>query len=162
MKRITYLLLTLLFLFSCRTDSKKSIKIRALKQTSKQRSIENKLNFELFKESIWVDGVIGENGEKPDTLIFIKKDSLLLIGTEPETREMCPYYFKSDTLIFTDHGTINDKLDPSIEKTCAYLCKLQFKGNKFKYVSMDRKIITEKTWEHFDYRNNNLAFRRIK
>lgn len=162
MKRTIYLLLILIFSFSCRTDSKKSTKIRIEDNSSKPSNVENKLNFERFKESTWVDGEIGENGEKPDTLIFITKDSLLFIGNEPITREMCPYHFKSDTLIFTDHGTVNDKVDPFTEKTCAYLCKLQFKDKVFKYVSIDRRIITEKTWEHFDYRNNNLAFRRIK
>lgn len=154
MKNTIYLFLVLLIYFtSCTNEQSKTQKL----STTIEIALSQK-----FTKSVWVDQSIGENGEIPDTIIIESNKSLTYIGHEPNGKELCPYSINKDTLTFISHGTINDPKDFDNEIICEYSIKTLIKGDFLTYISVDMVNQLDKSSKHFDYRDYNLKFRRIK
>jgi hypothetical protein len=138
------------FLFNSCTELDQDKSVKPINE------INSELSFENLKYSVWVDGEIGQNGELPDTIVFIKIDSLLFLGQEPSTSEVCPYFFEKDTLTFIDHGTVDD--DSTL---WTYISRLKFENNKFKYLYIDYKSPYNKNWIRTEMKNTHTEFREL-
>jgi hypothetical protein len=153
LKTKIYFILLCYFLYSCNNEQLKSQKTVA--------SIQNSLD-KTFINSVWVNQPIGENGEMPDTIVFQKNNYLIYIGHEPNSKDLCSYILNKDTLTFISQGTINDPKDFDKEILCEYSIKALLKGDFLTYISVDMKNPADRSSKHFDYRDNNLKFKRIK
>lgn len=118
-----------------------------------------KLNYEEFKNSKWIIGEVGLNGEKPDTIIFINPKNLTYISTDTG-EEKCKYSFVKDTLIFTLYFIEFDTESDS-EITFESINKLLYQNNSFKYIYSLYKKSSEKVFKRNDLEKHNLVFRKI-
>ena len=152
------LLSIVIYHISCYAQSTKG-STKIINQDSSLQKLKSGNIYKLLN-STWTNGGVGVNGEIPDTIMFIKADSLLYIGHEPNTKEICPYYFVKDTLIMTQKDIIYDIDDVNYNKVKTYIIKIYYSNNRLKYISGDYKLTTDKIWTHFDYKNSGPIFRQ--
>ena len=163
MKHIIKLLMFNLLIFSCNNKETKrvdSIDVLDPKKNEIKPIIENELNFKNFKNTKWIVGDVGLNGEKPDTIVFSQPNKLIYIGEETGTENL-EYSFSRDTLIYISNSTEFD-MQSNEEIKCEIVNKLVFQDEKFKYIYLDKKCSNEKTYERQSLKKNNIFFKKIK
>lgn len=116
------------------------------------------LNFQQFKNTKWIVGEVGLNGEKPDTIIFDKPETLTYISTDTG-KEICKYSFSKDTLIFTSY-TYESSLD-SDDIKCEYVNRLLYRNNTYKYCYYDEKCTGDNRFKRIQMDAMSVVFRKI-
>lgn len=148
-----------IFLFSCKKTNEK-IEIEVPKKELKTNMEEyGALTYEQFKNSKWVTGEVGVNGEMPDTIIFYNEKNLVYIDSNTG-KEECKYSFVKDTLVFTSISTEFD-IDSDKEIINESISKFHFKNNRFKFIFCCQKKSTEKEFKCTNMEKYNLTFRKI-
>lgn len=145
-------------LISCKESTEKSVTGKTNTEISRKKEIEN-LTYEQFKNSKWIIGEVGVNGEKPDTIIFDNPKTLIYISTDTG-KENCKYSFVKDTLVYTSYSTEFD-IKSDREITCESISKFHFQNNTFKYVFCLQKKSTEKEFRCTNMEKYNSVFRKI-
>ena len=145
-------------LISCKKTDESINTKEANIQVNKNKGIEN-LTYEKFKDSKWIIGEVGLNGEKTDTIIFNNPKTLTYISTDTG-EEKCKFSFVKDTLIFTTYSTEFDTESDS-EITCENISKFHFENNTFKYIFCYQKKATEKEFKCANMEKYNLTFIKI-
>ncbi len=145
-------------LISCKKTDENFNTKEANVEVNKNKGIEN-LTFKKFKDSKWIIGEVGLNGEKPDTIIFNNPKTLTYISTDTG-EEKCKYSFVKDTLVFTSYSTEFDTESDS-EISCESINKFHFENNTFKYIFCYQKKETEKEFKCTNMGKYNLVFRKI-
>jgi len=145
-------------LISCKKIDENFNTKEANVEVSKKKGIEN-LTYEKFKDSKWIIGEVGLNGEKPDTIIFNNPKTISYISTETG-EEKCKFSFVKDTLIFTSYSAEFDIKSDS-EITCESISKFHFENNTFKYIFCYQKKATEKEFKCTNMEKYNSVLRKI-
>lgn len=142
----------LLSLISCKETGKPS-------DNMKNNSNNTKLTFEKLRNSKWIVGENGINGEKPDTLIIDNPKTLSYINTE-NGKEICEYSFSKDTLIFKSYSTEFD-IETNGEIKIESINKLLYTDNSFKYIYCYQKKSNEKEFKKTDMEKFQLIFKKL-
>ena len=152
------LLTTILFsIISCKNQNSDSDKKNIKKEITENNT--KTLSFKKFKNTKWIVGEIGLNGEKPDTIIFDKQKTLSYISTDTG-KEVCKYKFSADTLIFISH-TFEYDSDLDKEIINEDVSKLHFKNNSFKYIYVESKREGDLKSKRIEMEKLNVIFRKI-
>jgi hypothetical protein len=163
MKNIFSLFILFVSAIGCNNNKEKE-KINAEYNESEQGKIETgykeNLRFEDFKNTKWIVGEVGLNGESPDTIIFDKPEQLIYISDDTG-REVCKYYFSEDTLIYVSYLEEFD-MKSDTEINCKSINKLFFRGDIFKYIYIERKCSNGTMTERINVERNNIFFKRVK
>jgi len=117
------------------------------------------LIFQKFKNSKWIVGEVGVNGEQPDTIIFSKPDTLIYISTDTG-KELCYYSFNKDTLTYHNHFSQTD-VNSLEEVNCENVNKLHYEKGTFRYIYFDTKCTGEKLGHRVKMDTLDVRFRRI-
>lgn len=140
------------------------ISLNSCKKTNREiEKTENKLNKNLtykeFKNTKWIIGEAGINGEEPDTIIFSSPKTLTYISTDTGN-ENCKYSFVKDTLVYTSYSA---EFDTESEKeiTSESINKFHFNNNTFKFILCYQKKSTEKKYRLTNMEIYNLFLRKI-
>lgn len=128
-----------------------------VKEDNSSDSEKINLKFEDFKNSKWIIGEKGLNGELPDTIFFNSPNQLTYISTETG-KEFCEFYFNKDTLIFTDH---TNKYIEDEEIICESINYLLYHGDKFIYKYYKEKCDNTEKYNFIDMSQYNLFFKKI-
>jgi hypothetical protein len=163
MKNKFKLLIFSLLIISCNSkEIKKVDSVDVLKPTKNEIKpiLKTELNFKDFKNTKWIVGEVGLNGEKPDTIMFDKPNILVYISNETG-QEILEYSFSRDTLIYISNSTEFD-IKSNNDIKCEIISKLIFQDDKFKYIYLDKKCSNEKTYERINMEENNIFFKKVK
>ena len=140
-------------MISCKKTSEKI----ESKKVNQNKEIGN-LTYEQFKDTKWIIGEIGINGEKPDTIIFNNPKILTYISTDTG-KENCKYSFVKDTLVYTSYSTEFDS-ESDKEITNESISKFHFQNNTFKFILSCEKKPTEKEFTCTNMEKYNFVFRK--
>lgn len=118
------------------------------------------LSFDDFRNTKWIVGEEGLNGELPDTIIFVSSGKLDYISTDTG-KESCNYLFVKDSLVYISHvSEFNMESDSDME--CEIRCCLLFDGNQFKYIYEDKKCPVDSIYNRKALKEYNIAFRKVQ
>ena len=148
----------LILLISCKKEIEKTESKKVNTKLNQNKEIGN-LTYNQFKNSKWIIGEIGLNGEKPDTIIFDNPKMLTYISTDTG-KENCKYSFVKDTLIYTSYSTEFDS-ESEKEIISESISKFHFQNNMFKFIFCDQKKSTEKKFRRTNMEKYNLLLRKI-
>lgn len=160
--KLLFFILPALFISCNNTDIKKARTLTVDNVTnSKYNDLGfNELNFEDFKNSKWIIGESGVNGEKPDTIIFVEPTKLVYVSTDTG-RSTRNYSFSKDTLIYT-YSEIEFDLDLDKEVTFEVTDKLLYKDNRFFYITSRKKNSVTSSSKTDNLAHLNLFFRKVE
>lgn len=126
----------------------------------KEEKVFNELSFEKLKDTKWIIGEVGMNGEMPDTIIFATPNKLAYISTDTG-KAILDYSIEKDTITFTD-CTFETDMDTEKEIKCNQVNKILFLNTKLKYIYYDQKCSNSTETKRVNLEKENLYFRRIK
>ncbi|MFL9836773.1 hypothetical protein ABS768_04635 [Flavobacterium sp. ST-75] len=147
--------------FSCQNKEKVINKDKIDENVANiQNNHTNDLRFDDFKNTKWIVGEEGLNGELPDTIIFVSSGRLDYISTDTG-KESCIYRFVKDSLVYISHvSEFNTESDSDME--CEIRCCLLFDGNQFKYIYEDKKCPVDSIYNRTVLEEYNIAFRKVQ
>ena len=160
--QLLFFILPALFISCNNTDTKKARTLTVDNVTnSEYNDLEfNELNFEDFKNSKWIIGESGVNGEKPDTIIFVEPTKLVYVSTDTR-RSTRDYSFSKDTLLYT-YSEIEFDLDLDKEVSFEVTDKLLYKDNRFFYIISRKKNCVTNSSKTDNLAHLNLFFRKVE
>lgn len=150
-------------LFACgnkdNTQTSAQSKIVTQRRVDTTKADKLLLTFDKFKNSKWIAGEVGVNGEQPDTIIFSKPDYLTYISSDTG-KELCRYSFDKDTLVFYDQSFESD-MNSLDDLTCENENKLHFENGTFKYMYFDKKCTGDKVAKRIGMETLDVRFKRL-
>ncbi|KGO92194.1 HAD family hydrolase [Flavobacterium subsaxonicum] len=157
MKKITLFTLLLTLIISCSKDKSESIS-RVKKEELNMAT--NDLSFDKLKNTRWIIGENGLNGETPDTIIFDKPNKLTYISTDTG-KEILDYSIEKDTITYISYSS-EANLETDDEINCEQKNKLLFLDTKLKYIYFEQKCSNTPNSEKINMEGQNAYFRKIK
>jgi hypothetical protein len=117
------------------------------------------LTFHKFQDTKWIVGEVGVNGERPDTIIFTKPDTLTYVSTDTG-KELCHYSFDKDTLIYYSTSARAD-MNSLDDLTCETMNKLHYQNETFRYIYFEEKCTGDKVAKRIRMDTLDVKFRRL-
>lgn len=163
MKKALNVLMLLVFSVGCKENyEKERNNVTHIESTHSkiETTQKEKLQFEAFKNSIWVIGDVGLNGEHPDTIIFDKPDTLTYISDD-YGKTNCEYFFSKGMLVYMSYSEEYD-MKLNSEVSCKFINTLSFEKDAFRYVQIERKCSSDTSFEKVSLGGSNIVFRRAR
>ena len=110
--------------------------------------------------SVWVIGEIGLNGEQPDTMRFISKDSLLYISTDAGP-QFNRYSLKGDTIIWEEFQYKLPDITSIEDVRCRIVNRMLYEKLTIKYLESYEYCFEDKEPKHLDMDSLGIRFRRL-